>query len=207
MSSENEDEEFDFDEELEDEGFESFDGGSSSGGGLKNNPLVKIAIVLGAFAALFVGITMLGGSNETPQSRTPEAPDVTEAPGGDISPEIKKAIETTNVKRREEAEATGKSAIPVPVGPSRSTDSIQNENIGDNDPLARWRQIQQQRLAEQQLKRQQQQSQVPQQPQPKEDNTQAINELAKAMQGQMQQVISEQQPTRIQNVFVTDSKA
>lgn len=209
----NDDDDFDFDgdEDLE------FDDGSAaaqkaSGGG--NNTVVRIAIIAGAFIALFAGIAMFSGGEEPLQSSTPAAPETTEAPGGDVTPEIRKAIEVTNQQVRETAEATGGSAIPVPVGPARSTEAVQNEEFDNSDPLARWREIQQQRLAQQNLQRQEQrvslqnlQQQQANQQQQQQDRDRAVNDLATAMQAQMQQVLGEYVPPSIQVTNITNGEA
>lgn len=209
--NENEEEDFDFDEEG-DEGFDDFQTESSSlGDAWRNNPVVKIFAVLVIFGAIIGGITLFGGEGEVPISATPPPPDVTQAPGAEVSPEYQRAVEERNIAERETAEREGGSAIPVPVGAPRELRNEQRDERNQDDGLARWREIQAQRLAEQQEQRQQarrqQQEQLFQrqvQAEQQQQTDQVINELAEAMQGQMESIIAEQQPQEFETLEVTN---
>lgn len=207
-------EDFDF-EDTEEEGFEDFQTESSSLGDMwRNNPMIKIGAVLAGLAAILAAVTLFGGGGEVQESRTPPAPNVTEAPGEDVSPTIQKAIEEKNRENLEQAQATGGSAIPTPVGAPRSAEDYQQETFANEDPLSRWREIQQQRLAEQQERQQaaeQRQQTIAMQRQTQQHRDQqleqTINNLSSAMQGQMQQVIQEQENRGAQVLTVTNPQS
>ena len=210
----------DDDIEFDDEEFDGFDtgGGSSGGGSWKNSTAVKIGAVVAVLVGLFFGVSLLGGSEPPAPSRTPAAPEVTEAPGGEVSPVIEEALRQKNQQTRELAEQTGGSAIPVPIGPPRSTNTVQRNQTEDQDPLARWRQIQQQRLQEQKKIREQQQEQnalqtalqsqrLGQQRARIESDDKAVNQLAEAMQAQMQQIFGAGQISGTQQLVITDANS
>ena len=73
----------DFDAVDNDSGFEDFDTGEQTMGDmLRNNPMVKIGVVLGAIATIVGGIVLFGGSKEVQQSsRVGGRSDLNEAPG------------------------------------------------------------------------------------------------------------------------------
>ncbi len=180
--------------------FDEFEG---EGGGTKfkdlvdNNPMVKFGLV-GAVIITLIGAFMIfgGKKQQTPGSFVMRAPEQKVAPGTEnVSQNYAKAIEDVNKQNVEKAIKTGESTLPIPV--STPTGKL---NPGDNaqpteDPLERWRRIQDERT-----RREQEQKSGLQQ---KDPNAQAIKDMAQAMSAQMQSILAGIKPVKLQNDSVT----
>ncbi len=133
--------------------FEDFDTGSGSlSGAVKTNPLFKVGIVIAAFAVIAGGIMLFGGK-EMPvdPSSVKGAAEVRQTAGSEnISPVYEDAIRDKNEQILEEAQRQGTSAIPVPLGPPKTLAPMMQVTSTD-DPLERWRRIQEERLRKEQL--------------------------------------------------------
>lgn len=184
----------DFDaEDFGDDGFDDLaDQGVTLGELWRNNVFVKVGVILGALALLILGIIIFGGgSDRNPDSKVARSTDLTEAPGSSEVTEVyRQAIEEENNRRIEDAIRQNDSAVPTPVEPPKGTVPLQFEEPDEEDPLERWRRMQEDRLRQQQL----QVEEAAPPPVPEEDTrTPAVNALAQAMSQQMESVLSNQQ--------------
>ncbi|HPF78812.1 MAG TPA: TrbI/VirB10 family protein [Alphaproteobacteria bacterium] len=207
MSNDDIENEFDTDDfdtgDFDDGGFDDLNSQKGTLGDLwRNNPLVKIGVILAAFAFLVGGIILFGGKRDNlPESRVASSRDITEAPGSAETTEtFRQAIEEENVRRIEEAQRSATSAVPTPVDPPKGTLPLQFEEPEEEDPLERWRRMQEDRIRQQQVEVQLENE--PEAPPPPDTRTPAINALAQAMSQQMESVLSNQQikPPILQNV-------
>lgn len=138
-----------------DAGLEDFDTGGKQtfGDAWKTNPMVKIGVVVGGLAILVGGFMMFGGKSN------PIAPSVVaggdkgalkEAPGGKVSDLYAKAVTETNEAAVDQALKTGTSAITTPIGPSKGKVEVEGSKESAEDPLERWRRIQEERTKKEQ---------------------------------------------------------
>ncbi len=170
-----------------DGGFEDFEGGGATLGDMwRNNPLVKIGVIAGGLITVIGAIILFGGSDEAALRSQMRAGDTgKEAPGGELSQVMKEAVEESNEQRTDEAARTGGSAIPTPIGGSAERIKLPEDEEAGEDPLERWRRIQEER-----------QRQVVQRP-PEitgDPNAEAIDALANAMAAQMEGILGAQEP-------------
>lgn len=138
----NEEEDFDFEE--------NFEAGEGSIGEVARSPLVKIGVVVVGLATVIAGLILFGGDGGTgpdsPSVVRPPAQAVSETPGEkDVSPEYAESVETENVRRTREAIKTGGSAFPTPINKPPGKLPLAQPQTGPEDPLQRWRRIQQER--------------------------------------------------------------
>lgn len=190
----------DFDSDgFDDDGFDDggFDDLNSQKGTLgdlwRNNPIVKVVVILGAFFLLVVGIIIFGGKKEDPlKSAVGRGSDLTEAPGSAETTETyRQAVEEENTRRIEEAVRQNESAVPMPVEPPKGSLPLQFEEPPQEDPLERWRRMQEERIRQQQVIVEPE----PDAPPPAEVDTKtpAVNALAQAMSQQMESILGNQQ--------------
>lgn len=179
-------------EDFDDGGFDDYSQKGSLGDVWRNNPMVKIGVILAA-VALVIGAIILfgGGSKEKNPSVVASGSSVTEAPGtSELSQTMQDAIQEANDQRTENALRTSGSAIPTPIEPSKDTLPLQMDNSAGEDPLERWRRLQEERIRQQEVIAQTK----PSQPEaPKVDTrTPAVNALSQSMISQMQAVLQNQ---------------
>lgn len=191
----------DFDEE---KFFEEFETGGGFKDLLRSNPLVKIGMVLGGFATIIGGIILFGGSDApTPVSVMKGASDVTEVPGeGEVSQTYREAVEQSNVQAVETALREGGSALPVPVSPPVGKITLEKNAVEEEDPLERWRRIQEER--EQREQEQKQKISIEQPLLQTDPDLEAVNSLADAMATQMESILSAIELAKPQHVVVTN---
>ena len=205
--SENQDDPQDF-ESTADTGFDNefseFDqdeeGGSLSDV-IKRNPLIKIGLVVAALIVVIGGVAMFGGSDKkTPDSVVAGTTDnLKNVPGSqELTPAMKEVVQEVNDQRTEEAQKTGSSVIPTPTETPTTALQAPAEETPTEDPLLRWKTIQEQRL------KTQQQEQNTQQPEVDQAKVQARQALIQAMSGQMNQILTEKKPVEIKAMTVTD---
>lgn len=209
MDDDNIENDFDTDDfdsgDFDDGGFDDLNDQKGTLGDLwRNNPLVKIGVILAAFAFLVGGVILFGGSgSDAPMSRVAASRDLTEAPGtAETSESYRLAVEEENFRRTEEAVRQNQSAIPTPVDPPKGTLPLQFEEPEEEDPLERWRRMQEDRIRQQQVEVQNPDIPAVEAPPPVDTRTPAINALAGAMSQQMESVLSNQQirSSQIQSV-------
>jgi len=188
----------DFDDVPEDQGFEDFEGGGTTLGDMwRNNPLVKIGVIAGGLITIIGAIILFGGGKERVLvSQTSSAPDVKEAPGGDISKAYEDALQETNIQRTEEAIRQGTSAIPTPIDSPVSRLNLPEEDLGGEDPLERWRRIQEERQRQTASKK----SDAP----AADPYAGAIDALAQAMSTQMESILGVKEPMAPEHIVVTE---
>ena len=142
--SDNLDDDIDLDESFDD--FESKGGDGKTA--LMGNPAVKIGAIVGAALILFFIVSSLGGGDEKiADSYVGGGADVSSlnTDSDKITPAYTEAIRDLNEADIERAIATGDSSLPVPIDPPvGSIDPIDDEP--EEDPLERWRRLQQERL-------------------------------------------------------------
>lgn len=180
--------EFDNDPLGQDAGFEDFDGGEQSMGDmLRNNPMVKIGVVLGAIATIVGGIVLFGGEKQTGGTSVMRpGSDLTQAPGAnDVSDTYRGQIEDFNQAQIDQAKSTGQSALPVPVGTTRSVIPLDEAKVSEEDPLERWRRLQAERIEKEKQAAPESGPQAP----PVDPNAEVKQQLAKAMAGQMESIL------------------
>lgn len=166
----------------------------------RNNPMVKVAVVLGVLAVVVGGLVLFGGDEvATQQSMVAPGTDLKEAPGtNEVTQAYADAVEDQNNQMIENAIATGDSVIPVPITPPSSTLPAPDAQGAGEDPLAAWRQMQDQQqvqVADPAVAQANQDAELARQ--------QALNTLANAMTAQMNQIIETRQPGRIESMTVT----
>ncbi len=157
----------------------------------KNNPAVKIGVIA-VGALLLVGAVMFvgGGEDDVVSSRVTGSSAVDELPGtSQLSPAMEEALQEENNRRIEDARRTGDSVIPMPTDPLQGKIPIQFEEKVEEDPLERWRQMQEQRLQNDQV------NDTPASEIPVEvvdTRTPAVNALSEAMAVQMEAILGNQ---------------
>ncbi len=172
------------------------------GNAWRSSPIFKIMLVIFAGGVLlFTAMSFLGGSDKPP-SQMGVGSNVTDAPGGELTPAFAQAVRTADQQRAEEAKQLGESALPTPMAAQRTgLDFNNNVPEAPADPMAEFR-LETERLraeqAAQQRNQQQQQQMQLQQQQAQQDQ----NALAQSMAAQMQQLIRAWEPTdtKIQTV-------
>ena len=132
--------------------FDEFSQKASLGDIIKNSPLAKVGIVIAVLAV--VGIVMMffgGDAIEQEDSMIPKGSEVTSVPGASdkVSPAYTKAVEDQNEADLERAILEGGSAIPVPIETTDVRLSIPEVEEEAEDPLHRWRIIQEERVERQ----------------------------------------------------------
>lgn len=198
--------EFDDDVNLDDT-FDDFEEKKSSGtlGDMwRDNPVFKIGVIVGAVIIIFIVINFISGDGEAPidQSYVGAAPSVSSAPGTDkASPAYIQAIEEQNEADVEQAQATGGSALPVPIEPPVGLISVPEESEEAEDPLQRWRRLQEERL---QREIQQRETIAAADVAGDQARADSIDELAGLMSEQMSSILGTKSETGISTLNVTD---
>lgn len=175
-----------------DAGLEDFETGTkvTFADAWKTNPLVKIGVVVAGLAVLVGGIMIFGGNNK------PVAPSVLtgttqtnlkEAPGGKVPELYAKAVTETNEADAEKAINSGSSTIPVPLGPARGKVEVDANKEGAEDPLERWRRIQEERTKKEQQSKVEPAAAPP--PAPVDPYAQQKQQLSQSMQTQMTSIL------------------
>ena len=191
---------------LDEESFDNFEKKKGTLGEMwREKPMFKVVAVVGAAVLIFGFIFMLGGGDDSPApvSVTPSASEITSAPGTqEASPAYIEAVKEQNEQRLEEAERTAGSALPTPIDPPVGTIAVPEEAAGQEDPLQRWRKLQEERL-ERELQRTQA---LAPQTLPEEDanRQQAIQNLAATMAVQMQAVLESRNNVKISTKTIND---
>ncbi len=189
----------DFDDEFDD----LADQGTTLGDLWRNNAFVKIGVIIAALILFILIISIFsGGGGKAPDSRVSRSTDLTEAPGSsEVSESYRQAVEEENNRRIEDAIRQSESAVPTPVEPPKGTLPLQFEEPEEEDPLERWRRMQEERLRQQQI----QVEDAAPPPAPEEDTrTPAVNALAQAMSQQMESVLANQQIKSPQTLSIAD---
>ncbi len=196
-----------FDDDFSDGGFDDFENDSNSLGDVwRNNPLVKLGVILLAIAFIVGGILLFGGdSDPLAVSRVGTSKDVNEAPGtSEVSETIRQAIEEQNTNNAEQAQRTGTSALPMPVEPPKGMIAVQEPVQAEEDPLERWRRMQEKRIQEQKIEPSEKPTNLPPPPEPVDTVTPAINALGEVMGKQMQSILESQKVNTTQTKSIAE---
>ena len=183
----------DLDEEIvdTDDGFDEFAQKSGLGESIRRNPVAKVGIVIGVLVTIGVVMVIFGGKNKDEAiSIVPDGSSVTSVPGSDnkIAPAYIAAVEQQNEADLDKAIAEGGSAIPVPIdNPDTRLDVPQIEEQAE-DPLHRWRMLQEERTERQMKLRDS--DQAPVTVLDAEQQSEAINNLAEIMIQQMESILA-----------------
>lgn len=193
-------------EDFDDSGFDTYAQKGTLGDMWRNNPMVKIGVILAGFA-LVVGAIMLfgGGSSKEKISMTPGGSQVTEVPGAsEVSESMRQSIEERNQQVLEDATRMGQSAIPMTADTAKGQLPLQQSDVTGEDPLERWRRMQEERIRQQEMVTQ---TKAAQPEAPKADTrTPAVNALSQSMVSQMQAVLENQQIGKVQHRGIADAK-
>jgi intracellular multiplication protein IcmE len=191
-------------ETFDDSGFDDYSKKGSLGDLWRNNPMVKIGAILALFALFVGGIILFGGGGEKPPaSMVSSGMDVTEAPGtSEISSTMEQAIQDKNAENVEEAARTGGSAIPIPTQPSKGVMPLPVDETAQEDPLERWRQMQEERVRQQQVMNQALPPDQQANP-PVDTKAPAVSALSQSMISQMQSILQEQKAPKFVKKDIT----
>jgi intracellular multiplication protein IcmE len=185
-------------------GFDDYSKKGSLGDLWRNNPMVKIGVILAGFAIVVGGIILFGGSKEKlPESQTTSSSDVNEVPGtSEVSETMRQSLEDKNAENREIALRNSGSAMPIPIEPPKGAIPIPVEEMSGEDPLERWRRMQEERIRQQELLSQAKPPQV-QTPPPVDTKTPAVNAMSQSMVSQMQAILQNQKVAPPKNKKIT----
>ncbi len=190
--------------------------GGSLGEMMRNNPIIKIAAVVGALLLAVFGLIMFGGSKDKgPDSHVGSAIQAHEAPGNETSEAYRDAINEENQQRLEQAVQTGQSTMPIPTN-SSGNPPINGMNgeppVNINDPLADFRNGNQQPTPEPTLTPNSPQLQPPsnaaaEQAKPviQGPDPAAVQALSSAMSAQMQNILDKHKIAGAQIMQVTSA--
>ncbi|MGE4313108.1 MAG: DotG/IcmE/VirB10 family protein [Pseudobdellovibrionaceae bacterium] len=203
----NAEDQFDVDDAAFDDAMDSdFDSFETETGGSSQSPLVKLGIIGGIVVVIIGAIFIFGGSSEpvNPSVVGGARTDLREPVGtAELDPSMQEALQELNDQQQAQAEDTGTSFLPTPIDTSRDRMEAQPLEAAQEDPLDKWREIQEQQQA--QIVAQQQTVQPMQQgPSPEEQaRAQALNDLAQAMSKQMSEIIGSRQIKNLSTMTVT----
>ncbi|MCK5374187.1 MAG: DotG/IcmE/VirB10 family protein, partial [Alphaproteobacteria bacterium] len=146
----------DLDEDILDseDGFDEFSQKSGLGDLIRRNAFAKVGVVIVVLVVVISVMVMFGGNKEEQTiSMLPGGSEVTSTPGteNDIDPAYITAVEEQNEADLDRAIAEGESAIPVPIETADTRLEVPNIEEDTEDPLHRWRMLQEERV-ERQLK-------------------------------------------------------
>lgn len=166
----------------------------------RNNPLVKAGVVFAGFAAIVLGIIIFGGkAPKLAPSSLPGGSDVVEAPAtSEVTKSYEKQVEDFNAQRVEEALKTGGSVLPVPVEPPLGRLDVPEEEEAGEDPLERWR-----RLQEERARQQAEVKQTASGGTKRDTRGEAVGALAQLMSGQMQSILESKSPGEPKKLDIT----
>ena len=204
-------------EEFEEFGDEELHGEHTPPQGLKakfgemwrNSPAFKFGVIAASVAAVGGGGYMMTGGGAKPvapdaqESRVSGGEHVKGTVGADTTPEYNNLLQDANKQRAKEALQSGQSAIPTPVGNVENTAPKKEQPV---DPLAMWRQAEQQ-----QPKPTPPPAPILQQEAPNnnvgQQQQQDLSQLTTAMQQQISALTAAWQPTQATVVsFATDKQ-
>jgi intracellular multiplication protein IcmE len=178
--------------------------GTSLGDLWRDNPMVKIGVVVAAAIAIFAVIILFGGSKtQLQQSQMEPGPDITATPGSTEAPKaIVEAIQEVNEKSVEDAQRLGESALPIPIDPPVGVIAVPEEEADAEDPLQRWRRLQEERL---QRELEQRETTSAKTPNPEDtERAEAVARLADSMLQQMSSILEKRAVIKLSSKALTD---
>ncbi len=192
----------DLDEDVvdsEDE-FDEFSQKSGLGDTIRQNAFVKIGIVAVVLVTVIFIMIFFSGTKESQNISTlPGGSNVTAVPGTDeeIAPAYVDAVEQQNEAELDRAIAEGGSVIPVPIKTSEARLEAPEVERENEDPLRRWRMLQEERV-----KRQVKAHQIEEKPVTvldAEQQSEALKNMSESMVEQMQSILSENTESKTMN--------
>lgn len=184
--------------------FDEFgDSSAKKEGGLSSftsSPFAKVAMVAAAILVVVAAIALFGGKEAPPDvSDLGSGNDTKEAPGqGQQTQQMISAIEEKNNQDLQKAIQTGDSSIPTPITPPKDLIGAPANPDGEEDPLLRWK-----RLQEERQRLQQQQQQIAAQAQVDPKRGERVSSLQQAMVTQVGTIMGEREIQDMQNIKVT----
>jgi intracellular multiplication protein IcmE len=176
--------------DLDEASFDDFEKKKGTLGDLwRDNAMVKVGVVVAAAAAIFGTIILFGGKDvPLDPSYVGGGSDITAPPGTEeANPAYIEAIEEANERAVEEAQQQGTSALPTPIDPPVGRLTVTEEEAPEEDPLQRWRKLQEERLQREMLRSQ---TVAPETVAPEDTSrAEAITAMAEAMSEQMQSIL------------------
>lgn len=205
MANEDQDQVPDFEPEGDFTEFEEEKTEASLSATIKNSPLIKLGLIAAGLIVVVGGIMLLGGKEEKQKSSsTGRASDLKETPGtAELSPIMKDAMDEYNEQNLTEAINTGDSVMPIPTEPPKSFLPAPTDATANEDPLQRWRQMQEERLRVQR-EQEQMQSQMASGAQADPAVQQAIENMSQAMISQISPILIENSQRRVSSIVVTE---
>jgi intracellular multiplication protein IcmE len=184
--------------------------GRSLGDLWRDSAAFKVGAVVVAAVVIFGAISMMGGPSQPPsQSMLPAGSEISAPPGTEeASPAYVQAVEEENQTRVETAIKEGSSALPTPIEPAIGGLSVPEEPKTEEDPLQRWRKLQEERL-ERELQNSNAVNNPAIQTPAVEDQARAetLQALADSMTEQMQSILDNRSaPKAIQTKSLTSPK-
>lgn len=186
----------DVDFDTQDAGFDDF-GTSKSSGTLgdvwRNNPMVKVGAVLAVLAVIVGGAILFGGGEqkEAPSElrAAPVETKTGETQNAIVSDVYRQEIEKLNEEKIEAALAQQSSALPLSTDPARGRIAPIIEETAQEDPLERWRELQEQRRRSRPNPTEEQLGQEPPRQPEVDTRAQAVTALSQAMSTQMESIL------------------
>ncbi len=174
--------------ELDEASFDDFEKKKGTLGELwRENAMVKVGVVVAAAVAIFATIILFGGKDmPIDPSYVSGGSDISAPPGTEeTSPSYVAAIEEENEARTEQAIKESGSVLPTPIDPPVGRLTVTENEAPEEDPLQRWRKLQEERLQREMLRSQT----VAPDADADAARSEAIQALAEAMATQMQSIL------------------
>lgn len=181
--------------EIDEASFDDFEKKKGTLGELwRDNAMVKVGVVVAAAIAIFGTIILFGGKDmPVDPSYVTSGSDISSPPGTEeTSPAYVAAIEEENEARTEQAIKESGSVLPTPIAPPVGRLTVTENDAPEEDPLQRWRKLQEERLQREMLRSQT----VAPDAQAAEGRSEAIQALAEAMATQMQSILEKRSQVR-----------
>ena len=181
--------------ELDEASFDDFEKKKGTLGELwRENALVKVGVVVAAAVAIFATIILFGGKDmPIDPSYVSGGSDISAPPGTEeTSPSYVAAIEEENEARTEQAIKESGSVLPTPIDPPVGRLTVTENEAPEEDPLQRWRKLQEERLQREMLRSQT----VAPDADADAARGEAIQALAEAMATQMQSILEKRATVR-----------
>lgn len=135
--------------DIDDSSFDDFEQNNRTLGDIwRETPLLKVGAVVAAVVVVLGGVIFLGAPEDTPDPSVVPSGSTVNAPPGteEVSPVYMQAVEEESERRVEQAYREGGSALPTPIDPPVGRLSVPEEEAQQEDPLQRWRRLQEERL-------------------------------------------------------------
>jgi intracellular multiplication protein IcmE len=181
--------------ELDEASFDDFEKKKGTLGELwRENAMVKVGVVIAAAVAIFATIILFGGKDmPIDPSYVSGGSDISAPPGTEeTSPSYVAAIEEENEARTEQAIKESGSVLPTPIDPPVGRLTVTENEAPEEDPLQRWRKLQEERLQREMLRSQT----VAPDADADAARGEAIQALAEAMATQMQSILEKRATVR-----------